>query len=163
MEAADRDAPLAKAIRTVFRLMKFRPRSEWEIVEKLKSRHLASETISAALEYFKKLDYVDDHRFAKAWTASRLIKIGINRIRLELKEKGIAKEIIQETLDHIPQEYSEIDSILKIAQKRLSKYQNLDSVKSKRRLYEYLARQGFQQSTIHKALRQLFKKNHDHE
>ena len=162
METSGTNAELAKAKATVFRLFKFRPRSEREIVEKLKSKKLTAENIDAAVEYFKKIDYIDDRRFAKAWTASRLVRTGIYRIRFELKKKGIAQDIVQETLGQIPEDYSELEAILPIAKKRLQKYKNLDAIKTKRRLYEYLARRGFRQSTIQKALRQLFKKENDY-
>lgn len=152
---------LAKAKATVFRLFKFRPRSEKEIVDKLKTKKISPETIGTAIEYFRKLDYIDDRRFAKAWAQSRLVKTGINRIRFELKKKGIAEEIIQETIGQIPEDYSELEALLPVARKRLTKYKNLDPVKSKRRLYEFLARRGFRQTTIQKALRELFKGKYD--
>jgi regulatory protein len=155
------NSELAKAKATVFRLFKFRPRSEREIVEKLKTKKIAAENIDAAIEYFRKLDYIDDRRFAKAWTSSRLVKTGINRIRFELKKKGIAEDIIQETIGQIPEDYSELEAILPVAQKRLRKYKGLDPIKTKRRLFEFLARRGFRQSTVQKALRQLFKEKYD--
>ena len=157
MGSAEVNVELAKAKATVFRLFKFRPRSEREIVEKLKNKKIAAENIDAALQYFQKLDYIDDRRFAKAWTASRLVRNGINRIRFELKKKGVADEIIQETLGQIPEDYSELEAILAVAKKQLGKYKNLDPLKTKRRLFGYLARRGFRQGTIHKALRQIFK------
>ena len=152
---------LAKAKATVFRLFRFRPRSEWEIVEKLKGKNIAAENIDAAIQYFRKLDYIDDRRFAKAWTASRLVRNGINRIRFELKKKGIADEVIQDTISQISDDYSEIEVVLTVAKKQLHNYRNLDPIKTKRRLFEYLARRGFRSSTIQKALRQLFKGKYD--
>lgn len=160
-KSAETNVELAKAKATVFRLFKFRPRSEQEIIEKLKSKKIAPENIEAAIEYFRKLDYIDDRRFAKAWTASRMTKTGINRIKFELKKKGIVEDIIQETLRQIPEDYSEIETVLLIAKKRLQKYKNLEPIKTKRRLFEYLARRGFRQTTIQKALRQMFKGKFD--
>ena len=157
MEKTPANTELAKAKATVFRLFKFRPRSEREIVEKLKGKKITTENIEAAIDYFKKLDYIDDRRFAKTWTSSRLVKTGINRIRFELKKKGIAAEIIQETLGQIPEDYSELEAILPTAKKRLQKYKGLDPLKTKRRLFEFLARRGFRQSTIQKVIRQLCK------
>ena len=160
-ESTETNVELSKAKATVFRLFKFRPRSEREIVEKLKSKKISAENINAAIEYFRKLDYIDDRRFAKAWTSSRLVRNGINRIRFELRKKGISDEIIQETLGRIPEDYSELEAILPVATKRLRKYKNLEPIKTKRRLFEYLARRGFRQGTIHKALRQIFKGKYD--
>ena len=159
----DAKAELAKAKSTVFRLFKFRPRSEREIIDKLKGKKLSNETITAAIAHFEKLDYINDRRFAKMWAASRLARNGINRIRLELKQKGITEEIIQETIGNIPEDYSEIETVLTVAKKQLRKYERLDSEKQKRRLYEYLVRRGFRQNTAQKALRQLIKKKHDSE
>ena len=152
---------LAKAKSTVFRLFKFRPRSEREIINKLKGKKLPNDTIATAIEHFKKIDYINDRRFAQMWAVSRLTRNGINRIRLELKQKGIAEEIIQETIGNIPEDYSEIETVLTVAKKQLRKYERLDPDKQKRRLYEYLLRRGFRQNTAQKALRQLIRKQYD--
>ena len=158
VESSEVNSELAKAKATIFRLFKFRPRSEWEIIEKLKGKKISGDNIGAAIEYFRKLNYIDDRRFAKAWIASRLVRAGINRIRFELKKKGVAEEVIQETLGQIPEDYSELETILPVAEKQIRKYKNLNPLKTKRRLYAYLARRGFRPSTIQKALRQLLSK-----
>lgn len=154
---------LAKAKSTVFRLFRFRPRSEQEIVAKLKGKHVSAETITKILVHFRKLDYIDDRRFAKMWTTSRLLRAGVNRIRMELRQKGIADDIIQETIGSIPEDYSELETTLTVARKQIRKYAKLDPLKQKRRLFEYLVRRGFRQSTAQKALRQLLRTNYDHE
>ena len=161
MEASNANVDLAKAKATIFRLFKFRPRSEREIIEKLKGKKISLDNIGAAVEYFRKIDYIDDRRFARDWMASRLVRSGINRVRFELRKKGVADEIIQETIGNIPEDYSELEAVLTVAKKQLRKYKNLEPLKIKRRLYEYLARRGFRSSTISKTLRELFKGKND--
>ena len=99
MSNKEKEELFSEARNTVFRLLKFRLRSEKEIYGKLKAKNLPASVIKQTIEYFKALDLIDDCHFAQAWTSSRLKKpFGINRIRLELKENGIDQEIIDETI-----------------------------------------------------------------
>ena len=148
---------LLKAKNTVFRLLNFRERSEKEIRDKLKTKSISSKTTDQCIKYFKELSLVDDRQFAQKWINYRLSKpFGINRIRLELKQKGISPEILEETLTQAQENFNEFDIVLELSQRRLEKYKNIDTNKAKQRLYGYLSRRGFSTSSIKKTLIELF-------
>ncbi|OGX25649.1 MAG: hypothetical protein A2787_05905 [Omnitrophica WOR_2 bacterium RIFCSPHIGHO2_01_FULL_48_9] len=145
-----------KARDTIFRLLKFRLRSEQEIRTKLKTKKFSDETVNSTVQYFKQLQLIDDRQFAKSWIAARLARpLGINRIRFELKTKGIAEDLIKEQLNAIDDTYSELETVLELGKRRFAKYKNIEPMKAKRRTFEYLSRRGFKTETISKAIRQL--------
>jgi len=78
--------------------------------------------------------YVDDRKFAEFWVENRFVKKGVSekRLRIELAQKGVAKEIIDEVLLGRDEE-AELKKM--IARKR-AKYDD-------EKLIAYLCRQGF--------------------
>ena len=153
---------LIKAKTTVFQLLRFRPRSEFELRQKLAAKNIPEETIEKTIQYFKQIQIIDDHQFAKSWINSRLNRnkpYGLNRIKIELKAKGIDDTIFKTTAQNATADYDEVAVIFKLAQRRLVTYKRVDRLKARRRLFEYLVRRGFNTANIHKALRKLFGAN----
>ncbi len=149
---------IIKAKAVVFRLFKFRPRSEAELREKLRDKAFEHEIIDQTIAYFLKLGLIDDQIFAKGWIQSRLNKpYGTRRIKQELKQKGISDEIIATELEKAKTHYDELEAITKISNKRLRIYKNLDKIKTRRRLQDYLLRRGFSPENIQKALKGVLK------
>lgn len=152
----EKEEHLYKAQTICYRLLKFRLRSEEELQGKLKERKFPAPIIKQTIEYFKDLDLVDDRKFAQRWTTSRLKKpFGINRIRMELKAKGIGPTIIEEALREATDRYEESEVVTKLAQYRASKYKQADPEKTKQRVYGFLIRRGFSMSSIIKAIKTL--------
>jgi len=153
----EKQPSITETKRVVFRLLKYRPRSENEIATKLRDKNFSPVLIRQTIEYFQKIGVINDQQFALGWIRSRLNKpFGIYRIRQELKHKGIDEDIIAEAMRLAEQDYDEYEAIIGLAQKRLRKYAALDRTKARRRLYEYLARRGFHSGTIIKALNKNF-------
>ncbi len=147
---------LSKAKLAVERLLKIRLRSEKEIKDKLKQKNFSTDVIDATIQYFKKLDLVNDRQFAQKWIESRLLKpFGINRIRFELRTKGVDEVIIQKQLEDALDDFPEEDVVSSLAQRRATLYKGIDKAKIKQRLYGYLVRKGFQSTAIFKALKKI--------
>lgn len=146
----------AKARNSAFRLLKLRPRSEYELRQKLKRKQYSDGIIDETIQYLKQLQLIDDRRFTKAWINSRLARpFGLNRIRQELKLKGIEDQIIKEELSTAKETFTEDEAVLNLAQRRFKRYKNIERIKAKRRTYEYLVRRGFSSAAITKAVRHL--------
>ena len=145
-----------KAQTTVYRLLKFRMRSEKELRDKLEQKKLPGAIIQQVIGHFKSLKLVDDRLFARQWISSRLKKpFGPNRIRLELKKKGIDPETAEDAFKEIAGHYNEADVVNALAKYRASKYNDTDPEKIRQRVYGYLLRRGFNMSTIMKAIKTL--------
>ena len=145
-----------QAKKTVYRLLTIRLRSEQELREKLISRKFPAAIIKQTIDYFKWLSLIDDGVFARQWTVSRLKKpFGLNRIRLELKKKGIKKTVVERAINEVARSYDEFQVVEQLVRHRLEKYGNLEPQKAKQRIYGLLIRKGFSSGNIMKAIRAI--------
>lgn len=137
----------------MFRLLNFRLRSEHEIREKLLQKNFSPEDIDRTIKYFKEFDLINDRQFAKKWISSRQSKpYGQNRIRFELKQKGIKEDVIEEELFHGFLNFSEETLVCQLVEKQSVKYRGIDPVKRKKRMYDFLIRRGYNNHVIMKVL-----------
>src|SRR4030042_1258169 len=91
---------LEKAKSSAFKLLSYRIRSCKEISDKLKDKGFSQDTIAAVIRDLKRIDYLDDYKFAKEFIESRLIHNpkGEKLLRYELLKKGVDKNTIDELL-----------------------------------------------------------------
>lgn len=91
--------------------------------------------------------YLDDERFAKYYVENRFVKKGISkkRLSLELSQKGVDKEIIDEVLDLRNDE----EEIKKIIAKKSNRY-------DEDKMITYLTRQGFHFETVRNLVRDFY-------
>ncbi|MDD5691927.1 MAG: regulatory protein RecX [Candidatus Omnitrophica bacterium] len=127
-----------------FLLLKFRLRSESELALRLRQKKFPEKIIQDTVSFLKDRQFIDDRLFAKGWVSSRLKRpFGLRRIRQELAQKGLDKEIIEEALGQAKEHYSESAVAGQLAEKRFSKLKNIEPQKAKARVYAYLVRRGF--------------------
>jgi len=149
---------LQRAKNYAFLLLKFRLRSEKEIYQRLKKKKFPENIIQETLFFLRDKKFIDDIFFAKTWIESRLKKpLGLRRIKIELRQKGIDKEIIDSQLSEIKKGYSEQEIVIKTAQQRLNKLKGIEPIKAKSRVYGYLLRRGFSPEIVIDVLNQLCK------
>ncbi|OIO36276.1 MAG: hypothetical protein AUJ74_03085 [Candidatus Omnitrophica bacterium CG1_02_44_16] len=140
---------LTSAKNYAFRLIKFRARSEKEVRDKLLKKEYPPEIIADTIACLKKTKQVDDRLFAKLWVDSRIKRsLGIARLRHELRNKGIDKNIIEEALSEAGKNYSEEAVIRKVIEHKLMNLTRLSADKKLSRLYGYLARRGYPKGTV---------------
>ncbi len=149
MDTQAKEESFRKARSIVFRLLKSRPRGEKELRDKLATNDLPVSIVEQTIKYFKDCALINDVAFARQWTSSRLAKpFGLNRIRLELKNKGIDRTVIEETLKDALRGYDEGAIVEKLANHQAGKYTNSDPKIRKQRVYGYLFRRGFNPDII---------------
>lgn len=145
-----------KALNYAFRLLKIRLRSSQEIRDKLKNKGYEDRLVSNVLERLSDLKLVDDKVFSLAWTRSKFNNsYGLIRINFELKNKGIAKSIIDSTISELKPNYNENNAINELIEKRLKRLKGIDIIKIKKRLYSFLRLRGFSSQAIIEALNNL--------
>ncbi|MFH1247680.1 MAG: regulatory protein RecX [Candidatus Omnitrophota bacterium] len=138
-----------KIKRHAFLLLKFRLRSEQELLRRLLAKKYPESEVKKVILFLKEKGFVDDTIFARNWSNSRLRKpFGLRRIRQELQFKGIDKKLIDEELERIKKDYPEQEIVSRIVKERLVKLKGIDPFKAKARLYGYLIRRGFSPDTI---------------
>lgn len=139
-----------------FFLLKFRLRSEAELMARLKLKGFTEALARETVEFLKDKKFIDDRLFAKGWVAARLKRpFGKRRIRQELIGKGLDKQIIEDSLGEAKEDYSESRIASQLAQQRFSKLAGIGPQKAKARVYAYLLRRGFSPDIVNDVLSQL--------
>jgi len=136
----------SKAYDKVLKLLSYRPQSIFEIRQKLKTK-FTPETIAETIARLKKEGWLNDEEFAKHWVKERSQTRlrSIVHLKAELIQKGIAENIIRETLSAPDLADQELETAKKLVEK-------LKGSKSPEKLSAYLARKGFSYGVISKAL-----------
>lgn len=140
---------LLSAQRYSFLLLKFRPRSEKEMRERLGRKKFSEDIIEKTVQFLTVNKFVNDRLFAEDWIDYRINKpYGLGRVRRELYEKGISERIIEECIARIQKDYSEETVAERSAREKIEKLKGIDRIKAKNRVYAYLLRRGFTPSVV---------------
>lgn len=143
-------AKLDKANDSVLNLISRRPRSVYEIQTYLKRKGYEILHISTIVEKCQKNGMLDDAKFTKSWVRSRrlLKNISQKKLRLELRQKGIAQDIIQQVLESDETTDQNVLKEIIAKKRRVARYQD------DQKLMQYLAGQGFNYGDIKQAVKQ---------
>lgn len=148
---------IEKAKSFAFRLLSYRIRTCKEMSDKLRDKGFSQDIINRVIKDLKRIDYLNDAKFAKEFIESRLIHNpkGAKMLSYELTQKEVAKHIIDKALkENLPSE-KEADLARELAKKVWLKKKNVEINKRKAQLYNYLARRGFSSSLIIKTLEEV--------
>ena len=113
-------------------LMRYRPRSEKEMRERL-SKRFPADVVEETIRVLKERGLLDDERFALMMARSELAKLhGPRMIRSKLLSLGVEEEYIETALERAMREF-DISGEIERLRKRMDG----------RKLREYLYRRGF--------------------
>ncbi len=146
------------------RFLSFRPRSEKEIRDYLSKKKVSELVAQEIISKLKENKFLNDDDFAKWWVEQRtLIKPRAWRIiKIELKQKGISKEIIEKLEQNTEFKLqSNLEMAIKLAQKRLPRYKNLPKQEAYQKLGRFLASKGFDWETIKISIDGVFSKEYN--
>lgn len=134
--------------------LSYRPRSEAELRKRLSQRGFDNDSIEAVLKLLKQQALVDDVAFAQFWRDNRQSFRPRSRwlTKLELRQKGVAEDIIDQVVATIDDE----DNAYRAAVTRLRSLPQTDYQNFRRRLGEYLKRQGFSYGVINHTVRRMW-------
>ncbi len=147
------------ALRYASILLKYRPRSYKELVQRLKKRGYPPEEIEQTMEKLVGAGVVDDFEFCKYWINYRLNYNPRSKkfLEMELKRKGVDEETILRAFSEFSG-FKEQDLIRELAEHKLRLLRGItDREVKKRRLYGYLTRRGFGYSQIKDVISQIMK------
>ena len=146
-----------KAKNQALRYLSYRDRSKWEITQYLEKKQHSHLVIQQTLEYPENFDYVDDQRFALQWGQFNINKkkLGRNRLYLELLNKGIDRETLENILSTLYENNPEIQLAKECASKKWESLKGVQADKKKRRLFQHLKRRGFPTDIIYQSLIKL--------
>lgn len=141
------------------RFLSYRARSESEIHRKLSEQGFETPVIEAALQRMKENGFLGDEQFARDWIENRSTFRPRSKrmLALELRQKGVAEESIQQALaetgdeDHLAYQ---------AAVKYAARLAETDWETFRKRLGSFLTRRGFSYGTIAPVLRQVWDEIH---
>ncbi|PCJ49954.1 MAG: hypothetical protein COA74_03970 [Gammaproteobacteria bacterium] len=134
----------SKLRKSMMGLLARREHSRLELYQKMKLRDFDSELIYANLDEFKENDWQSDQRYSKMLLRSRIAKChGPVKITMELRNKGLADEIIQTCMS---QNINWSDLALKALEKKYSVSPSGQNEINKR--YRFLSQRGFTSEQI---------------
>ena len=145
----------SRCIKRAMNLLQKKSFAEGELVRKLSDGGYPEEVVEKAVEYVRSFGYIDDVRYASDYIRYHSSQgRGKNRIRMDLKNKGISDESFEKAWDEnmelglIPGIEEEIKKLLE------KKHFNPDMERSdKDKIAAFIMRRGFSAEDIFKVMR----------
>ncbi|NQT04716.1 MAG: RecX family transcriptional regulator [Dehalococcoidia bacterium] len=146
IESLTGDDEVQRCLEAAYRYLGYRPRSEFEIRERMQRRGFASETIDAAITRLKEQALLDDEAFAQFWKENRESFRPRSRwlTGLELKRMGVVNNVIEQVVAGIDDE----ENAYRAALQKTRLCTPADYQSFRRRLGDYLRRRGFNYEVI---------------
>lgn len=144
VEPASDDPLLRKAKSRALYLLEASDKTEKQLREKLR-KHYPSEIVDQVIDYVKARHYLDDARFARNYIEMRGRTRSRRVICMELKEKGVSREIVDALADCFSQETQQALADRLAKQWLDKKHPDPASVQrgELQKLYRYLLGKGF--------------------
>ena len=151
------DKVKARAKNNAYALLRQRPRSVYEIRNRLKLKGYADPLIEDIVASLERTGDLNDEKFAKIWVESRMHTnpAGDVVLKYELKEKGISDSAIEAALNEKAGKYDEYELALSMAKDRFERFKKLDRRKATKRIYDYLLRRGFKYDNIRRVVENI--------
>ncbi len=144
--------PFSKALNDSILLLSYRGRSRLELERRLLQKGYDEETVCSVIRYLQERQFIDDQKVARS-IASFLIehrRYGNERIRMELRKRGIERDAVDKVLDELKGDIDWRKQALIALRKRFKK--GLSGLREKKRAYDYLLRKGFDIEVINYAI-----------
>lgn len=151
----DKSDRIQRCLNTAVRFLRYRPRSEFEVRERLKRHGYEGDVIDNVIASLQGKRLIDDRAFVQFWKDDRdsFSPRSQRLIKLELKQKGVAGDIIDQEIDAL----DDTESAYRSAIDKACKLPRTDYQSFRRRLGEYLRRRGYGYSVIEKVAEQVCK------
>lgn len=145
---------LQRAKSSAYRYLSYRQRTVREMIDYLTRKGFEQQSISNVIELLKESGFLNDESFAKAYVddKTRLNDLGAYRLKAELRKKGIAEELIKETLSDLE---PDIDHLVELIQRKYSSSLTCDKNSTMRKAAGFLQRKGYGYEVIKKVLEKL--------
>jgi regulatory protein len=154
-----------KYLNKAYHFLSFRPRSEKEVRDSLHKKKASTEIIERVITSLKEHKFLNDEDFARWFIENRLRfnPKGIRIIKMELKQKGVDREIIDQAIASLSKDedsalQNDLESARKLVEKKLPKYKDLDKQIIYQKLGAFLARRGFDWDIIKKSIDDVLEK-----
>lgn len=132
--------------------LSYRPRSSKEIEEFLAKKEFDTEIINNIIELLTSQKFLNDADFASWWTRGRQNSQAKSKsiIKMELKQKGIAEDFIQEAFEEALDDY---ETAKQYFEKRKKRFEGLPKEEYFAKASAFLQRRGFSWEVVKKVIK----------
>jgi len=142
-----RDIILHRAKNKAVAILKFMDRTEYEIMKKLSDAGYPEGIVCQVLAYLNEYRYIDDDKYAATYVRIKKNTKSKRVIKMEMKQKGIKKDIIDRVLS-LEYENEELEDPELLAIKKAIEKKHIDpsnlSKEEKQKVLASLYRKGFE-------------------
>ncbi len=150
------ESELLRAQDYALKLLSYRERGRKEIQVRMERKAFEKDVIEKVLTYLETQKYLDDRRFAGFWAHDRLRKgYGKWRVILELREKGVNREIINGVVKEVYGAVDEMKMALDLLNRRGYDLGSREDKGAARRAAQFLGRRGFSFSVINEVMSRM--------
>lgn len=145
----------ADAVRYAYRLLSYRDRSEKELRERLQRKGFSEDAVLHTVSRLAEKGFINDTTLAASLkrTAEDVKLLGRQGVRLFLRHRGLAEEIIKDICTDT--DHEEITRAKKLVDKKLRTMGNYSAEEVKKKLWRFLLRKGYSFDTIMQILKQF--------
>ncbi len=149
-----KNEPQNEALKRALKFLAYRPRSEAEVRAKLTQLGFPQKIIETTLKKLHSLNYLNDESFARNWALGRVGGRGYGPLRVEreLRQKGIAKSLIDEVMKETFGLQEGKERARALLEKRF-RGKDLSDRKMLHRAISFLQRRGYRDSVIAEILK----------
>lgn len=127
-------------------------KTETQLRKKLEESEYPKKAMESAIAYVESYGYLDDRRYAEHYVEWKKSGKGKARLKMELAQKGISRDIIDEVLENA--DFGETkETIRQLIRKKRKSVGTMDE-KEKQRIYGFLMRKGFSSADILSVMRE---------
>lgn len=147
-----------KAKEAALRYVGYKARTAYQVQKYLERKGFPPEAVAAALAFLKQYRYIDDARYVRHFVEQYLKQkpSGIYRVRYELRQKGIAAELIDRIIEEVEQSYDQLELARLATQQKMRALRSKPREKQQRAIAAFLQRRGFSWDVIRTILEEFF-------
>ncbi|HEX5417834.1 MAG TPA: regulatory protein RecX [Chloroflexota bacterium] len=145
-----------ETVERALRFLESRPRSEREVRTRLAQKGTPPGLVDRVVARLRELKLIDDDAFAAFWieNRNRFRPKGARAIKAELRQKGLADDVIAEQVEDGLDEEA---GARVVALRQARRYAKLDYPTFRQKLWAYLARRGFDFDAISSAIEEAWR------
>lgn len=155
------DQRIITAKQTALNFVSYKPRTEYQVVVKLRKEKFTNEEINTAVQFLKEFGYIDDFHYAQRYVLYAKVqkKSSKRKIEIDLTKRGINKDIISNVLKETFSEDEELENAMKIAHKKYETLLARNAQQPEQKLINYLLGKGFSFEVTKEVIEKLTRKH----
>lgn len=142
----------SEAIEVAFRFLRFRPRTEQEVRDRLQKDEYPEDVMERVIQDLIDRQLVNDESYTDRFISSYGARMSRRELKFRLRNKGIESRLSETRLNDDDVRQQEADAALVLARKHWRKHSHRTVTERRQKLAQYLRMKGFQMELIYDVL-----------